>query len=232
LCYAFRYYYHFGQTLIDQAAVGLLGRDRLKARFDDQETFYQLARSAKGLILLTSHVGNWRTAMATMDYLDVPVHFQFDLSTAEQGWHFFDLAGDRSRFHFISPSAFLGGMVEMTNALSRGECVCVMGDRSWGAPSRRARFLGADAEFPITAYRLALATGANLAVLLTSRSGPMIFDMEYRLIAPPPGADSPSRDERVDAMLRAYVAALEDLLDRRPFAWFNFFDIWSGRSEP
>jgi predicted LPLAT superfamily acyltransferase len=220
------HFYKFGQVLIDQGVMGILGRERFHVDFPRQRELYDLARSGRGLVLLTSHIGSWQAAMANMDALDVPVSFQFQLEEHTAGRHFFDLAGQRGQFRFVSPAGFLGGVVELTQALRQGECIAVMGDRAFGARTRPARFLGAEAWFPAIPYHLALRTGAGIAALLTVRTGERSYRIEFFNLRQPPLDPALDHDAAMAELQRRYVAALEGWLDKYPYMWFNFFDIW------
>ncbi|MHC4696025.1 MAG: LpxL/LpxP family acyltransferase [Planctomycetota bacterium] len=226
-----RYFYTFGQVLIDQAAMGILGPEYFTVELPGSETLHGLAHNDAGLVLLTSHAGGWQTAMAKMDALETPVHFQLQLEPHTAGRHFFDLAGQSARFHVISPSTYLGGMVELAHALHVGECVAVMGDRAWGGRTRTTPFLGEPAAFPIAPYRLALAAEADLVVLLTVRTGKCAYRIEQTRITKPADPTTLSREESVDALLRAYVRCLEDYVARYPLMWFNLFDFWNPGRE-
>ncbi|MFQ5589525.1 MAG: hypothetical protein ACE5HE_00035 [Phycisphaerae bacterium] len=221
-----KYFYAFGQVLIDQAAMGVLGADAFKVEFPGAGQLYESARARSGIVLLTTHAGAWQTSMASMDALNVPVHFHLRLEPHTTGRHFFDLAGNRKRFNIISPDGFLGGMVEMTNALNAGECAAVMGDRAWGGRTRRVPFLGDEADFPITPYHLALLTGADVGVLLTVRTGRCAYRIEHVRITQDQDFRSMPREEAIDLLLQRYVKCLEEYLERNPLMWFNFFDFW------
>lgn len=220
------YFYKFGQVLIDQGVMGILGRERFRVEFPRQQELYDLARSGRGLILLTTHAGSWQSAMANMDALDVPVHFQFQLEEHTTGRHFFDLAGERAKFRIVSPSGFLGGVVELTQALRQGECVAVMGDRAFGARTRPMRFLGETAWFPAIPYHLALRTGAEIVALLTVRTGERSHRIDYVNLREAALAPALTHEEAMDELLRRYVAVVESHLEKQPYMWFNFFDIW------
>lgn len=225
------YFYSFGQSLIDRAAMGILGPKHFTVEFPGSDELHRLAQEGRGLILLTTHIGNWQTSMASMGALETPVYFQFQLEAHTAGRHFFDLAGQHDRFRFISPQGFLGGMVEITNALRSGECVAVMGDRAWGGKTRTTSFLGEPAAFPITPYHLALVTGAELVVLLTVRTGKCAYRLEYTQLTKDYDRVATSREEAIRELLRRYVRCLEACLAEHPLMWFNFFDFWSPDKE-
>lgn len=224
------YLYQFGKVLIDQAAMGILDRECFHVEFPGQENLYNLAQKRKGMVLLTTHAGNWQTAMATMDHIGTRVNLLFNIAN-DEGRHFFDLAGHRERFHFIAPTGFLGGMVEATNALRAGEIVAIMGDRAWGAKTIEIEFLGEKAAFPITPYYLTAVTGADLVVSLTVRTGRMSFTIGADHISGDRDWTQVPRDEAVKTLMQRYVSCLETYLEKNPYMWFNFFDFWGTNNK-
>lgn len=226
-----RHYFAFAQVLIDQAAMGLLGRSRDSVSFDGANALRELVHEGRGVVLVTSHVGNWQTSMAEMSDLGVPVHFQLQLDEHTHGRHFFELAGEQDRFRIVSPRGFLGGMVELTNALQAGECVAVMGDRAWGGKTREISFLDEPAPFPVSPFHLAVRTGADLVVLLTARTGRRASRVEHTVLTGDAALAAMPREQAVAGLMRRYVACLEDYVARHPRMWFNFFDFWSGRQD-
>ncbi len=224
------YFYQFGQVLIDQAAIGILGKDRFLIEFPESEKLLNLAKKRNGIVLITSHVGNWQTAMSSMEELELPISFLFQLEEHTKGRHFFDLSGEKNRFNTISPSGFLGGMIEVINALKNGECIATMGDRAWGTRTKRIDFLGEKAPFPIMPYHLISITGAYLVMPLIVRTGPLAFRIESTYLSE--GTDwadwtKVPRDEAINVLSGRYVRALEGYLERYPYMWFNFFDFWN-----
>jgi len=67
----------------------------------------------------------------------------------------------------IDPRSGLEGVMLMTQSLLRGEIVAMMGDRIFGSDHNTVavQFLGGTVQFPITAYRLASATGVPVLVM-------------------------------------------------------------------
>lgn len=226
------HFFKFGQVLIDQSVMGILGRDKFTVDFPGERELYGLARRGRGLVLLTTHAGAWQAAMAQMDSLDVPVHFQFQLEEHTAGRHFFDLAGQRGRFHIVSPTGFLGGVVELTQALRHGDCVAMMGDRAFGARTATTLFLGEPASFPVIPYHLALRTGAEIVALLTVRTGERSYRIEMHNLRQGAPLEGLAHEEAIRECLRRYVAALEAFLEKNPLMWFNFLDLWQRGPDP
>jgi len=228
----FTYIYNFGLCLIDQAAVGILGRERFKIQFTDRNKLYELSLSNKGMILLTSHIGNWQTAMAVVDDMDKPVNFLLHLEEHTSERFFFNLSESGKNVKIIDPTSFLGGLVEATQLIQKGECVSIMGDRAWGARTQSSEFLGKPAFFPITPYHLVATNNAELVILLTARTGKLSFRIDYiRFSCEDQGCVGKSKHELIDILLRKYVTTIEDYIWKYPYMWFNFFDFWSVNKE-
>jgi len=115
----------------------------------------------------------------------------------------------------------------VTLNIARGEVVAIMGDRAWGAKTMEMEFLGEKAAFPITPYYLVAATGADLVVSLTVRTGRLSFSIMAEHISGDRDWTKMPREEAVKTLLQRYVACLEEYLEKNPYMWFNFFDFWA-----
>ena len=222
----FRYIYVFGQILVEQVALGILGPARIKVSFPDQEKLYELSKKKKGLVLLTTHVGPWQSVMATIDHMAGKVFFYFDVENWKGG-HFFDLASLREHFHFISPRNHLPGIIEATKVLFRGECLAVMGDVVETKNILKVPFFGDEVQFPSLPYRLAVSTDSDIAVLLTARIGSMEYYIEYECLTKGLSKEEFSRGELESILAGRYAKFLERFLKKYPYMWFNFFDFWN-----
>jgi predicted LPLAT superfamily acyltransferase len=221
----------FAKVLIDQAAAGVLGPQSLKPDFPGEQDFYQLSAQPRGLVLLTSHVGAWLPAMATLEHMPKAAHLMMDREFLGGG-HFFELAGIANRFCFISPRGPMGGLVEALQVLQQGGCVSAMGDRQLG-PGRELKqdFLGGAAPFPASPFHLASAADASLVMLLARRTGPMRVAIEHHVLDQGLDLKALPRDEAARELLKRYARHLEDYTTRHPDAWYNFYDFW-GPSAP
>jgi predicted LPLAT superfamily acyltransferase len=221
------YFYRFGQAQIDQAVVGILGPGHCRVEFPQAQQLRRLIAGGRGLLLVNSHFGCWLAAMASMNALQVPVNLQFRREETKRGRLFFELNGQEAHTRFVDPDRFLGGLIELTQALQRGECVCVMGDRVGQGRGGRAMFLGDAAQFPLTPYQLARASGAPAVVLLAHRAGRMSWRIEAEPLAEGLDLAAMDRQDVLRDLLERYAATLERAVRASPYMWFNFFDLWS-----
>lgn len=223
----------FGQVLVDRAALGLLGPKCLEARFEQgRDAFVSLLAEGRGCILMGAHVGSWQAAMASIDFLRTPVNMLLAREAGDVDRHWFEHLGLQSPFRVIDPAGPLGGAVEMAAALRRGEVLCVMGDRVFGTDRNVAwlPFLGDPAPFPVSAYRLASASGAPIAVLFSRKSGYSSYDLELGGVirVPPSIGRGP---EACKPYAQQFVTMLEAYCLRRPYQFFNFYDMWSPQDQ-
>lgn len=216
-----------GKVLIDRAAVGILGPDVLSVSLEGKEELLGLLREGRGLILMTAHVGCWQVAMVALRFLGTRVNLLMQREEGDVDRHFFEHGGGGSPFHIIDPRGYLGGTLEMIGALKRGEVLSVMGDRMLGSDrsSVPVEFLGAQIAVPYSAYKIASATGAPIAVLLTRKSGPSEYGMEVAGVVRVP-ADLGRKSEAYRPYAQAFADLLEGYTQRNPYQFFNFFDMW------
>jgi len=218
----------FAKTLVDRAVVGILGPARLEVSFPAGATLLGLLAEGRGVVLMTAHAGGWQAAMAGVDFLQTPVNMLLQRAQEDVDRHWFEHAGRERPFRTIDPGGYLGGSLEMLAALKRGEVLCVMGDRVLGNERNvvRTPFLGQAAAFPVSAFRLAAAAGAPIAVFLARKAGAARYELLLPVVIRVPAGLG--RDpERYRPSVAAYVAALEDFVAAHPYQFFNFHDMWA-----
>lgn len=171
------------------------------------------------LVSLTAHVGNWDLAgrlLAAHTARPTRVVVAAEEVRALDTW--LRRHGDGVRF-VARTDPRVG--VQLLAALRRGHVVAAQGDRALGnAGDVRVPFFGRPAPFPVGPFRLARAAGVPVLPAFCTLG----TDGRYLLRLLPPMMVE--RGAEVDG-LRAWVAALEQVVTERPTQWFNFFDIWN-----
>lgn len=223
---SYRIFLAFGEVLVDQAALGA-GGGQDDVAFPSSAEFFALLGEGKGLILLLGHVGGWQAVLPSLANAGTAVHLVMRREPSETNLLYFERGGETPPFQIIQPEGELGGSLEMLAALTRREILCLMGDRTWGSDrnSLTRPFLGVPAPFPISAYRLASATGAPIAVLLPRKGDAGSYEIRLdRILRVPerlgrtPEAYAPYLDQ--------YLLALEGFVAEHPYEFFNFHDLW------
>ena len=220
-----------GEVLVDRAALGILGPAALNVSLAGCEQLRALGGEGKGLILLMAHVGCWQLGMASLSSLEAPVSLLIHRDQGDVDRHFFEHGQAPSPFRIIDPQGYLGGTLEMLQVLKKGEVLCMMGDRVLGSPASQLAvdFLGGRVQLPFSAYKLASATGAPIAILFPHKSGHDRYVLQVAGILRVP-ADLGRSAAAYRPYALHYANALEAFVQEHPFQFFNFFDLWTDPS--
>jgi predicted LPLAT superfamily acyltransferase len=234
LLHCYRIYVDLGKVLIDRATIGIKGVGSIDIVSRNLDKLLVLIREGHGLILLTAHVGCWQIAMAQLRSLNTPVSLLLHREEGDVDLHYFEHNGVSVPFRIIDPLGYMGGVLEMMDVLRKGEVVSIMGDRVFGSDKNTVsvNFLGGKVRFPFSAFKLASATGAPIAVHLSYKSGPTSYEfMLDRVIRVPAGLGK--KEEALRPYVAQFAEALESYTQRYPYQFFNFFNMWenSERSE-
>ncbi|MBN2418854.1 MAG: lysophospholipid acyltransferase family protein [Deltaproteobacteria bacterium] len=216
-----------GKVLIDRAIVGILGYEKLSVSFKAKETLKELVSEGKGVIFLMAHVGCWQVALSAISFLNTRVNMVIRREEGDVDRHYFEHQGTKTPFSIIDPDGYLGGTLDMINVLKKGEVLCIMGDRVLGNPKNTimVNFLGEEAPFPFSTFKVASVTGSPIVVLLTYKSGAARFGVDIASVIHVPG-DLGRAGEGFRPYVNEFVNVLEKYTALHPFQFFNFYDMW------
>ena len=215
----------FGKVLVDRGWMGFNRKAELAGTFNDSEKLHEVIQEGKGVVILLAHVGNWQTCLVRLKALNVEVHALMEFDQERVSKHFFELRGEKP-FNIIDVHGFLGGMIEATTALQKGDIVLMMADRLHQGRHETVDFLGSEVRLPVAAYHLAATAGSPVVVLLANKTGRKsyslaIWDMFY------PGQNGLGKKEELAHCAQKFSCALEKYVEQYPYQWYNFFDIWA-----
>lgn len=224
---SYRLSLELGKVLIDRAIIGILGIKKLAIRFEKNEILTDLVSRGNGVVLLIAHVGCWQAALPALSYLKTKVHMVIHREEGDIDRHYFEHQSAQSPFGIIEPEGYLGGSLEMINVLKKGEVLCVMGDRVLGDPKNTVSvdFLGGEAIFPYSAFKIASVTGAPVVIIHTYKRDVNEFDIDLRKVIHIPENLGRS-GENFKPYVTEFVKILEEYIEEHPFQFFNFYDMW------
>jgi predicted LPLAT superfamily acyltransferase len=211
----------FGITLVDMAATGVLGPEALTVDSPDRLRLRELAAGDKGFILLHCHVGCWQVGMSTLGNLGKRVSV---VLIPEPRTLAMFAGRDAS---VIDPRTGLAGVMQMTDALLRGEIVAMMGDRTFGDEHNCVpiRFLGGTVQLPITPYRLASASGVPVVLVTVPKITRRGYELRLnQVIEVPPGLGRVA--ENYAPYAQKFADGLEEFVRKYPWQFYNFYDLW------
>jgi predicted LPLAT superfamily acyltransferase len=191
----------FSRTLVEQGAVRVCGRDYFDVTVRNQAKLLEIARSGRGIVLLMSHIGPWMVVLHYLRIMQRRVHLLIVREFEGLPVLAVEDPEESRRFSMIDTGKSMGGLIEATSALLKGDMVAIMGDRPWGGRTVDASFLGEDCRVLRTPYKLARATGSRVVMLLAHRTGYRKFERATGGCAAGRGGDRREAGQRLSVAL-------------------------------
>jgi predicted LPLAT superfamily acyltransferase len=227
----FRHVRTFAQVIFERVELLDDRIERFEIRPVDHEVVLRRHGEGRGGVLLSAHFGSFE-ALRAFDRTTpgLRVRYLMFQQNAAMTARVLDSLNPRVAAQVIPLSDGPTAMLEARNALGEGEFVAFLGDRMPLANPRAevgVEFLGRRVRFPRAPYLAAILAGVPLIVCFAPRTGPRVYEMEFREIyhgEPVAGGD---RDAKCRELAQRYADMLSAMCRRHPYNWFNFFDIWS-----
>jgi predicted LPLAT superfamily acyltransferase len=123
-------------------------------------------------------------------------------------------------------------MLHVQQALDDGHLVGFLADRTLAEqPTLRVPFLGAEAPFPLGAFRLAALLRRRVLLMQGIYLGGNRYRVRFAPIADFSSVPAGGRDAAVQDAARRFAAELEQACRAHPTNWFNFFDFWKANGD-
>ncbi|MDR2735167.1 MAG: lysophospholipid acyltransferase family protein [Spirochaetota bacterium] len=212
--------------MVDRAVMGIKGDMNAAYSKEDKKLLLDLRSRGKGLMAISAHCGNWRSAMSSFDFLEgeKTILFHRDAGDVDKLAH--EHGNIQQTSKFIDPAGSMGGVMELLATLRNNGIVCAMGDREFGSSKGTVEvmFLGKPIRVPVTMYRLAAFTGTPVIVVYFLYKAPGIFEtiIVDHFIVPENGREAANYRDSAER----FIKTLEDFCGRYPYQYFNFYDIW------
>jgi len=220
-----------GKQLVDRYAA-ISGHGVFDIELKGQDELVSVIRnSKKGAILLTSHQGNWQMAMTALGEMGKAVHLVMlpdENPALQEKLH----PGQRDgKVGIISPRQYLGGVLEIMEALRKGHVVSMMGDRSYGARAGEGSVLGRKARFPYSAFSLAASAGCPVVVLQAAKVSTHRYVVDLSNVLYPGYRGRKDRAGQLQPWVQEYVSLMESFVGDYPYQCFLFRDAWKDAPE-
>ncbi|MDZ5459471.1 LpxL/LpxP family acyltransferase [Azohydromonas lata] len=230
LRHSLRHFLSFAETILDKM-LAFSGRYPFSAvRFHGAEQVQALITRGQGGLFVTAHVGCLELCRALADRcpglrLSVLVHTRH----AERFNAMLRRLDPHSRVQLLQVTEVdATTAVLLAQRVQAGEFVAIAGDR---VPVRlgkvaRVPFLGHEAAFPVGPYVLAALLKCPLILLGCVREG-AAHAVRFDVLAERVELPRARREAALVAQAAVFAQALERLLRRAPYEWFNFFPFWA-----
>ena len=217
----YKSYFTFGQVLIDKIAISAGLRNKFTYEFDGIEILKDLLAQKKGGVLISAHVGNFE--IAERFFADIDLDCQINLVVADLEHsaikNYIESISEKSAVKFIIVKEDLSHIFEINNALSNNELVCFTGDRYFeGSKIMEEELLGSSANFPAGPFLIASRLKVPVAFVYVMKEKNLHYHLYTRL----------ATFKQIDAqiLLKEYTKSVENILEKYPFQWFNYFKFW------
>jgi predicted LPLAT superfamily acyltransferase len=215
-------YFMIGQSLIDKVAVMSGLSKKFTSTSNGSENITKMAEMKRGAIMIGAHLGNWEIAGHFIARYDTVVNILIFDNEHDQIKSYMDNITGSKKFKLIPIKPDLSHVYMMSEALMRGETICMDADRF--LPGNRTiplSFMGEEALFPIGPFQLVRALKAPYTFVYGVKTGSTHYDFYART----PREVKNFNDIR--AMMTDYVSDLESMVRKCPGQWFNYYDFWA-----
>jgi len=226
--HVYRLFVNQGRQLIDRYVIAGKPDYFQYEQISTDETLHALQESTRGVVLLTSHAGNWQVALRQMGHLKKRICLVMRPEDNPALRDSLQLGGLEAKpVKVIDPLGHLGGVLEMMQALGEGDVVCIMGDRAYGFDTLEVPFLGEPAYFPYGAFLVAAAAECPVLALLTHKISERAYIADISNMWYPVYGKGKSKREQLSKWLGNYVSLLETFVEKHPYECFLFHNVWA-----
>lgn len=219
--------WHFYRLIVSQGqaiimAYWLQNGHHLEFSDETADNITPLTTSPKGGIILISHVGCWHAALPRMTQLKKRIN----LLIQENQNDAFKRLFNGEQFNVISNQSDFGGLLQCTDALQRGEIICIMGDRlPDDVPTHLTITLhGRTVRIPEAPWYLAARCQVPIYAYfpIMQKHHASINYISIPPISIPFSKQKRPKPQDLQPFLIPYQKGLEDIINRFPYQVFHF----------
>jgi predicted LPLAT superfamily acyltransferase len=223
----FRHYYTFGSCILDRVFF-LKGRtDLFDVRITGEALLLELLEQESGCILLGAHIGSFEVLRAIgRAHPKLRVNMlMFEENARKIASVMGDIAPDFAKeiIALGTPDSF----IRTSRGLQDGNFVGLLADRSLTTDHRaRVEFLGAEAPFPLGAFRMMALLRKPVLLMVGLYRGGNRYDIHIERFATPEQLPQRAGPNEAKVMASHYASRLEHYCRSAPYNWFNFYKFW------
>lgn len=218
----YRHYYIFGQTLIDRITLRAGLVNRYNFIFDNYDRFIEIINGQQGVVMIGAHVGCWEAGSAFFGKYGKKINIvMYDNEHTEIKEVLKENCEHGNNFKIIAVNQDpLNLILKIKEALDKGEYICFNGDRYMNAKETfPVEFMGASALMPSGPFKIAAKCRMPVVFYYAMREP----NRTYRFIF----TEAHVEHNKPGILLEQYIESLENLLERYPRQWFNFYNFWT-----
>ena len=227
----FHHYHCFARQILDRVHLLSGDVDRFDCAIEGFDVFDAAVGRGRGVLLVGAHLGSFEM-MRVLALARCPIRVRvlmYEANAEKLASVLAPLNTDVSRQ--IIALGRRETMLEVRDALARGEVVGLLADRVVaGDRVRYCRFLGALAPFAEGPFVLAAALGVPVVFFSAVQAGDDRYRVRFEPFADRVELPRGKRDAALQQGCQRYAAWLEAGCREAPYNWFNFYDFWAAES--
>ncbi len=221
----FRHYYTFGAVALDRVFFLTKRFGKFELRIEGEPMLEQILGTGEGCLLMGAHLGSFEALRALGRDRQVRVNLVMYEENA-RNIIAVSKAIDPELAKAIIPLGRFDSMLRVADCLERGEWLGVLGDRALDNDGQvKAAFLGEEAQFPASPFRLAAMLKRPVLLMVGLYRGGNRYELRFEELIS--AAELSGRDRvSVETCVQRYARRLEYYCREAPYNWFNFYDFW------
>ncbi len=228
--HCYKLYLCFAEGLLQRIIVGILGTNVVSEKSEARDYIKKHMPPDTGCIILTAHIGAWQLGLAGIEEFQRPVNIVQWIHEEDTDKHYFQHKEQQGKhvIRLINSRHGVDASFAITAALQRQEIVCIAGDRV-AAPTDKGvkvRFLGGEIFLPVTAFVLASITQTPLIYSFSILSEGKVCGVKTHILQLP--RHLRRKPEELQAYVQGFADEMEDMVQKYPYHFFNFFDMWDS----
>lgn len=227
-----KHIHEFSRNIFDRFVAWAGDLDANNFGHRNSELLFEFSERGEGAILLGAHQGSFDMLRLLADSSGLTINVLMFTKHATVINDFFEKLDPKSRVRVleIEPGSMKTAFA-VRDCIARGEFVGILADRIH--PGSRERpvfvdFLGRPTAFSLSPFVLASVIGCPVVHTQCIRLDNGSYEAAATIISDKIDPSLPRR-AKAEALLRAFVAEIEETCYRTPWQWFNFFDYWGDR---
>jgi len=224
--YTRRSYINFAKYLIDFLRFSVINKKYIKKHITirGNENIDKCLKEGKGVILLSSHLGNWELGAVVISSLGYKIH-AIALDHQDKRVNRFFLK--QRRASGVKVIQLGSALKQCLRVLKNNELLAILGDRDFTNSGEKINFFKKEAVMPKGPAFFSLKTGAPIVVGVMVRKKNEKFEMIFDKPIYPEHTGNIKKD--IPPLMVKYMKVIEKYIKAYPDQWYVFRRVWNGK---
>jgi predicted LPLAT superfamily acyltransferase len=214
--------------MMDKFAMIAGRRNFFEVEIEGNDLFNKLLDGDKGLIIASSHVGNFELSgyLLQQDKKRINAMVYAQENTTVYGNKRVKTLYS-NKINVMSVTSDFSHVFIMNDLLQKGEIISMPCDRNFGSSKvARCNFFNSKAEFPQGAFALAATLNVPIIAMCVMKKSAFKYHIYIKDLSIN-NDDNMKKSEKIACLAQKFATNLETIVKKYPEQWFNFYDFWN-----